>query len=157
LAIPSDSRSQVLSKDGVRIPITTKALEVLLLVESHGETVSKAQLRAAVWGGIAVEDNNLNQSVSAIRKALGERPGEQKYILTVTRFGYRFVAPDTSISKCSPEPVTPAASSNRRHILFTVLPVLLLVGLAGGWVAHRRAAASRAASIVPHNTQAFEF
>src|SRR5581483_2628685 len=88
-----DPHSRVLTNAGERVRITAKALEVLLmLVERGGETVTKTQLRAAVWGSSAVEDNNLNQCVSAIRKALGERAGEHEYILTLTGVGYRFIA-----------------------------------------------------------------
>src|ERR1051326_2310164 len=45
-----------------------------------------------VWPGIAVEENNLTQNISALRKALGERRDEPQYILTVSGLGYRFIA-----------------------------------------------------------------
>jgi hypothetical protein len=47
----------------------------------------------AVWGSSTVEENNLNQCVSAIRKALGQQRGDHNFILTVSGVGYRFVAP----------------------------------------------------------------
>ncbi|HZS52936.1 MAG TPA: winged helix-turn-helix domain-containing protein [Bryobacteraceae bacterium] len=159
-----DPHSRVLTNAGERVRITAKALEVLLmLVERGGETVTKTQLRGAVWGSSAVEDNNLNQCVSAIRKALGERAGEHEYILTLTGVGYRFIAPVTVITnKPAPpakesfasasEPIVapPVVSSNRQPLVFAAIAVvvfLVLVSavLASAWIA-RRGAASRALS-----------
>jgi DNA-binding winged helix-turn-helix (wHTH) protein len=64
-----------------------------MLVERAGQTVSKEELFAHVWSGAEVEDNNLTQSISTLRKALGEKRGENRYIVTDPGRGYRFVAP----------------------------------------------------------------
>jgi len=61
-------------RDGVRVLLTGKPIDtLLLLVERAGETVSKDDLLAQVWNGAAIEENNLSQSVSALRRALGEK------------------------------------------------------------------------------------
>src|SRR6185437_11207607 len=84
----------VLLRDGERVPLTAKSLAMLVaLVERAGERVAKSELLDAVWGHTAVEENSLNQCISAVRKALGERRGQHEYILTITGVGYRFVAP----------------------------------------------------------------
>jgi len=85
-----DSTEHVLIRDGAPLPLTAKALETLqVLVENSGHLVDKDELMSAVWPDTVVEENNLTQSVSALRKALGP---EHPYIETVPRQGYRFVA-----------------------------------------------------------------
>src|SRR6516162_4045255 len=91
-----ERKRRVLLRSGERVPLTSKPLETLLvLVERAGETVSKNELLDHVWGETAVEENNLNKSISAIRRALGERRGDHQYVATVPGIGYRFVAPVT--------------------------------------------------------------
>jgi len=88
-----DPVKQVLWRNGERVPLTQKAFATLVvLVEQHGRTVHKEELVDRVWHGVAVEENNLNQCISALRKALGERHDEHRFILTVPGKGYRFVA-----------------------------------------------------------------
>jgi tetratricopeptide (TPR) repeat protein len=67
---------------------------------------------------MAVEENNLNQCISALRKAFGERRGENRYIVTVPGIGYRFVAAVTrpEVVKPSPEQATPVETGKRRRI-----------------------------------------
>ncbi len=81
-------------KAGVRISLMPKPLATLVvLVEHAGKTVSKEELLSAVWGGLAIEENNLTQCISTLRKALGEKRGENRFIATEPGTGYRFVAP----------------------------------------------------------------
>ena len=88
-----DPAKRVLLRDGDRIPLTQKAFATLLvLLEHHGQTVGKDELISRVWEGTAVEENNLNQCISALRKALGEKPDEHRFVVTVPGKGYRFVA-----------------------------------------------------------------
>ena len=82
-----------LVREGRPIPLTGKAFDTLrVLVERHGSLVSKRDLMNAVWPESVVEENNLDRSISAVRKALGEKATEHHYIETVPRVGYRFVA-----------------------------------------------------------------
>ena len=77
-----------------RIPVPPKVFDTLLvLVENSGRVVEKDELMNLVWPDTVVEENNLNQTISALRKALGEDPTEHRYIVTVPGHGYRFVAP----------------------------------------------------------------
>ena len=74
--------------------MTPKAFEVLLaLVERHGKIVSKNELIQTVWPNTVVEEIGLTRNISVLRKALGEKPDEHNYIVTVPGTGYRFVAP----------------------------------------------------------------
>jgi TolB-like protein/DNA-binding winged helix-turn-helix (wHTH) protein len=88
-----DVRRHQLLRHGEVVAIKPKALETLLvLVEHHGRLVSKDALMSWLWPDTAVEEANLTQNVFVARKALGEAPGEQRFIATVARQGYRFVA-----------------------------------------------------------------
>src|SRR5215469_12931421 len=93
------------------VPIQQKALDILLvLVERHGEVVSKDELMQTVWPDAFVEESNLTQKISVLRKALGEGPKENGYIATIRR-GYSFVAsleeilefPDDARKETAPE------------------------------------------------------
>lgn len=82
-----------LLKAGRPVPLTGKAFDVLLaLVQARGETVDKDELMRRLWPDTSVEEGNLTQQISTLRKALGESPGDNKFIATVARRGYRFVA-----------------------------------------------------------------
>jgi TolB-like protein/Tfp pilus assembly protein PilF len=89
-----DAQSRELfGPDGTPIPLKSKALDVLAyLIEQRNRVVDKNDLLAAVWSGRVVEENNLNQAISALRKAFGVRPPEHRFIVTISGRGYRFVA-----------------------------------------------------------------
>lgn len=88
-----DAAKRVLLRGGAIVPLTRKAFDTLLvLVENRGEVLEKEELMKRVWPDSFVEENNLNQSISALRKALGETAAAQNYIATVSKRGYRFIA-----------------------------------------------------------------
>lgn len=75
------------------VALTRKAFEVLLLlVENSGKLVTKDDLMAKVWQGSFVEEANLTQTISVLRKTLGEKPNQHRFIVTETGKGYCFVA-----------------------------------------------------------------
>ncbi len=83
----------LLKRDGERVPLTPKAFDTLLyLVEHSGTLLDKDELLRAVWADTVVEENNLNQHISTLRRVLGEKRDEHHYIETVPGRGYRFVA-----------------------------------------------------------------
>jgi DNA-binding winged helix-turn-helix (wHTH) protein/tetratricopeptide (TPR) repeat protein len=138
---------------GARVPLMPKPLATLLvLVERAGETVSKDELLAEVWNGVAVEENNLTQSISVLRKALGEKRGENRFIATEPGNGYRFVAAVTRIEEV-PFNATEAVISSglngeldhpsparRLRLLYGVAAVSLLCLVAGVWLWARNSA-----------------
>ncbi|HEY3580491.1 MAG TPA: tetratricopeptide repeat protein [Pyrinomonadaceae bacterium] len=84
---------RVLLREGELVPLTPKVFDILLvLVESSGQVVAKDDLMKRVWPNTFVEEGNLTQNISLLRKALGETPGGVQFIETVPRRGYRFVA-----------------------------------------------------------------
>lgn len=88
-----DAAERVLRRDRELVPLTPKVFDILLaLVERGGHIVEKDDLMRRVWPDTFVEEGNLTQNVSMLRKALGENPGSPQFIETVARRGYRFVA-----------------------------------------------------------------
>src|SRR5688572_6033653 len=75
------------------IPLTSKAFAVLrYLVEHAGQLVTKAELFDALWPGTAVSDGALTFCIVELRKALGDDAKVPRFIETVHRRGYRFIA-----------------------------------------------------------------
>lgn len=94
-----DPSKRLVLRDGEKVPLTPKAFDVLcLLVEHGGAVVSKDRLLAAVWPDTVVEESNLAFQISLVRKALGDRSDEPRYIATVPGQGYQFVAPVAIVS-----------------------------------------------------------
>lgn len=87
-----DPARRLLTRQGEALPLTSKSFETLLvLVTNRGRVMLKDELMKALWPDSFVEEVNLAQNVSALRKALGESPGENLYIATIPGKGYRFV------------------------------------------------------------------
>jgi DNA-binding winged helix-turn-helix (wHTH) protein/TolB-like protein/tetratricopeptide (TPR) repeat protein len=85
--------------DGQAVKLTAKAFDTLLYMVRHAGTIlSKDELMRAVWPDTSVEENNLSQNVFALRRALGEKQGENRYIATVPGRGFSFVAAVTPLA-----------------------------------------------------------
>jgi TolB-like protein/DNA-binding winged helix-turn-helix (wHTH) protein len=92
-------RLLLLKPTGRPLPLSTRAFDTLLFFLEHpGELLEKSTLMAAIWPKAVVEENNLNQNISALRRVLGERPEEHRFIVTVPGRGYRFVAAVRSVT-----------------------------------------------------------
>lgn len=89
---------------------------LLVLIESEGHLIGKEELMQAVWPDTAVEENNLTQNISVLRKTFGERPEDHRYIVTVPGQGYRFVA-DVAQSLDDGESVTMARLTKSRVVI----------------------------------------
>lgn len=77
--------------DGTELPVSARAFDTLRCLASHPhELLSRQRLMREIWPNSIVEDNNLDQQISVLRKLLGEEPG-RRFIVTVTGQGFRFV------------------------------------------------------------------
>ena len=137
---------RVLLREGELVPLTPKVFDILVtLVEHGGQVVAKDDLMKRVWPNTFVEEGNLTQNISLLRKALGESSGSVQFIETVPRRGYRFVA-DTSQSwdeKTAPvqEPPPPPvvsipntssqSASPRRTPLYALVAGVLVLAIVG--------------------------
>ena len=111
-----DTVQHLLLKAQEAVTLTPKTYDALLvLVRNSGRMLSKEELMAALWPDSFVEESNLTQQVSMIRKALGESPGEDRYIVTVPGRGYRFAAQVRAWSK-----EKPSATADRPELIARV-------------------------------------
>lgn len=89
-----DAANRLLLRQTETVPIPPKVFDLLLaLVERSGQVVEKEELMRLLWPDTVVEDNNLTVSMSALRKVLGDGKDGLRFIETIPRRGYRFVAP----------------------------------------------------------------
>ena len=152
-----DRGERLLYCDGQPIGLTPKAVDTLLvLVERHGRLVSKEELLEEVWRDAYVEENNLAQHISMLRRALA-RGGEGPFIETVPKRGYRFVAPVeeqetvvpvppvaaarppvASVASSDPPAVLPAPQARRRWNWAAAIAILLIaVAIGFAWSSRR--------------------
>lgn len=103
-----DAVKRVLLLRGELLPLTPRVFDTLLyFVQHHGRVIGKNELMQAIWPDSFVEENNLNQNVSTLRRALGK----PRYLVTVPGSGYRFAADVKTFCEAqAPRPVSGARS-----------------------------------------------
>jgi Tol biopolymer transport system component/DNA-binding winged helix-turn-helix (wHTH) protein len=128
-----------------RLVLPSRAFEALrILVEAQGKVVDKETLVRTIWPDSFVGDDSLAQTISSLRKALGDNPSEPRYIRTVARLGYRFVGNCVWTPTAKPEaagtvssPVVPTVpqpvlvSRAESRFGFRALLVTVVVAVAG--------------------------
>ena len=118
-----DVADRSLKRDGASLPLTPKTFDLLVaLVENAGRLVEKDVLLRTVWPDVAVEEGNLTKGVFTLRQVF-ETGGEQGYIETVPKRGYRFTAP-VSVAQEQPSPIssTPSSSAAAPDNSIAVMP-----------------------------------
>jgi TolB-like protein/DNA-binding winged helix-turn-helix (wHTH) protein/Tfp pilus assembly protein PilF len=89
-----------LEKDGTEVKIEPKVMQVLVYLAEHaGEVASREALEAEIWSGLVVSYDAVSGSIIKLRKALGDDSREPRYIKTISKRGYRLIAPVTPISE----------------------------------------------------------
>src|SRR5262245_7555317 len=100
-----DARGRILLNDGATVRLTPRAFQTLLVLVQHAtQVVDKEQLLKEVWPDIFVEEGNLSRNIHELRKALGDDSSEPRYIETIPKRGYRFIAPVTVSAIASRRP-----------------------------------------------------
>jgi DNA-binding winged helix-turn-helix (wHTH) protein/TolB-like protein/Tfp pilus assembly protein PilF len=139
---------RVLLREGEPVPLTPKVFDILVtLVEHGGHVVAKDDLMKRVWPNTFVEEGNLTQNISLLRKALGESSGGVQFIETVPRRGYRFVADtnqswsdgaehDISETRIDSSPVVPISDTVthagvKRTPFYALAAGLVVIGIIG--------------------------
>jgi Tol biopolymer transport system component/DNA-binding winged helix-turn-helix (wHTH) protein len=128
-----DPEEHRLTLDGTPVSITPKAFDILVvLVRKAPRLVTKEQLLQEVWRDSYVEEANLAVHISALRRMLSEHPDQDRYIETVPRRGYRFVAPvhpvevpDASVAELSHEGVTAGEAPPVPHTPHPPVPAVV--------------------------------
>lgn len=167
--ILDDERRELRDPGGEIIVLKSKVFDTLsVFLSQPGQIISKEELMDRVWPNVTVEENNLNQTISALRRALGDNRETPRFIQTIPRQGYRFM-PEVRRVGYSTQPTAPtekpagvapgSASSLVARLGLklarpqaTALAALIIVSLAimvvaGGALNQRAAAASRSPSI----------
>src|SRR5580658_7296280 len=89
-----DVRARSLRREKAIVPLNSRAFDVLLyFVQNPGKVLTREELLKNVWAESFVDENSLAQSISALRRALEEKPGDNNYIVTLPGRGYQFVSP----------------------------------------------------------------
>ena len=87
------SKRLLLRDNGESVPLTPKVFDTLLYLLQHaGKIIEKDELMREIWTDTIVEENNLSQNISILRRILGEKRGEHRFIATIPGQGFKFVA-----------------------------------------------------------------
>src|SRR3979490_2830990 len=132
-----DVGSGELRKQGARIKVQEQPFHVLtILLQRPGEVVTREELRNQNWPADTFVDfdNSLNTAINKLREALGDSADNPRFIETLPRRGYRFIAPVTGVdgtARGSASGVSAAARTRSRKIVVTVAVVVLAAGITG--------------------------
>lgn len=153
-----DPANRVLTRDGVRVKVQDQPFQLLvLLLEGFGEIVSKEEIRRRLWPeNTFVEfDKSLGVALVKAREALGDTASNPRFIETVLRRGYRFVAPvhlDSAEREFAEREQAKATGAGRSSLaLFLTIPlaiIIVLVVVLAFWFSRSATPASKDASVV---------
>ena len=102
--VDGTQRRLLLKSSGRPLPLSPRSFDALIyLLEHRGQLLEKSTLMDAIWPTVVVEQNNLNQHISSLRRVLGESRDDHRFIVTVPGRGYRFVA-DVTVRDLSISP-----------------------------------------------------
>jgi DNA-binding winged helix-turn-helix (wHTH) protein/TolB-like protein len=159
-----DADEHELWRGSEQVALTHKAVELLtLLIERRGSTVTKEEILEKLWPDTYIDENNLAVTVSMLRKAFGERAFDRKFIETIPKRGYRFVAevgePNATgllIEKHTVANITVKESARPRRHVVLLAALILILGVTMGYIALRpassepgRTAAVRTIAVLP--------
>ena len=125
------ARRLVFDPQGTPLQLTPKVFDLLLyLVENRGKMLGKDAIMSAVWPDTIVEESNLTQNISILRRALGDARGDNAFIVTVPGRGYKFVADvqpnmDNREVNDSPSEPVPTTRSFRAAVVFGAIVVII--------------------------------
>ncbi|HZO03744.1 MAG TPA: winged helix-turn-helix domain-containing protein [Burkholderiales bacterium] len=121
-----DPTTNELERGDEVVRVEPKVMQVLTVLAGRaGQVVSREELLAAVWPGVVVGDEALTQTIIKLRRALGDHPRSPSYIETISKRGYRLIAPTGS-----------APAPRRRHWLAPVAVTVMLLAAAGFYYRH---------------------
>jgi DNA-binding winged helix-turn-helix (wHTH) protein len=125
-----DPQDRQLTRDDEPVELSSRYLDALvLLVREEGRLVSKARFMDEVWTGVPVTDEALTQCIRTLRRQLGDDAAKPRFIETVPKHGYRFIAPVEPANAPQPAPIERLRSSWRQFLF------LGAAGVAGGAIA----------------------
>ena len=142
-----DADEHLLHRGSEQVALSPRTFDLLVkLVENAGHLMDKDTLIREVWSDSVVEDGNLNRTISNLRKALGEKPNEVRFIQTVPRVGYRFVG---EVSEVKPQRGQTSTHEKPKWLFPASIAALLLVifGAAMVWQSRHNNSVLKAAEV----------
>ena len=139
----ADLDSSELRRNGIRLKLQSQPFRVLaLLLQRPGQILTREELQQELWpsGTFVDYEQGLATAVNKAREALGDSSANPRFIETVPRCGYRFIAPVTTVLRESPGPTLPARSpgGSRRVRIYVMAAVAVLASLVlAGWLLHK--------------------
>ncbi|HEX6218558.1 MAG TPA: transcriptional regulator [Sphingomicrobium sp.] len=128
-----DAAERRLLRDGQPVEVTARYFDALLLmVENPAQLISRDRFLDEAWRGVPVTDEALSQCITQLRKTLGDSPGRPRFIETVPKHGYRFIAP---VNATGPGAAPPGPSGKVTEVLSLALAAALggaAAGISGG-------------------------
>jgi len=133
-----DCAQKLLFRHGLPVPLTPKVYDtLLLLVESNGRLLEKDELMQRLWPDRFVEEGNLTSNIKTLRRALGDDASDPRFIETIPRRGYRFIAAARQSIEASLQTSAkkPEETWKNRYVLISTVTVLVvaLFGIAFMW------------------------
>jgi DNA-binding winged helix-turn-helix (wHTH) protein len=126
-----DPENRKLCRDGAVVPLNPRYFDALaLLVREHGTLVSKERFFEEVWRGVPVTDEALTQCIRALRRQLGDSATDPRFIETVPKHGYRFIAPVETAAPAA-TPVNRAVPDRARRLWLDGVSGTAGAGVAG--------------------------
>ena len=127
----------VLERAGETVRLEPKAMELLVTLASRpGEVVSREELLSTVWPGVVVGDEALSQAVTKLRKALGDDVRAPTYIETISKRGYRLIAPVKPLATGSAAEMAAAPAKSRLRVRIPLIGLLLALLATAPYVWH---------------------
>ena len=139
----ADLGASELRRNGIRLKLQSQPFRVLaLLLQRPGQILTREELQQELWpsGTFVDYEQGLATAVNKARDALGDSSANPRFIETVPRCGYRFIAPVTTVLRESPERALPARppGGSRRIRIYVIAAVAALAGLVlAGWLLHK--------------------
>ena len=150
-----DLHERKLLNNGEVIPLTAKVFETLLtLIQNRGEVLDKESLMKTLWPDSFVEESNLAQNISVLRKALRNGDSARQYIETVPKRGYKFIA---DVNEITPESYEKIERVPKKW--WTAACVVVLTAVLGAWwwsTSRGDVVRSESIAIVPFRTVGVE-
>jgi DNA-binding winged helix-turn-helix (wHTH) protein/TolB-like protein/Flp pilus assembly protein TadD len=135
----ADPATNELTRGSETVRLEPRSMDVLVaLARRAGQVVSREELFAAAWPGVVVGDEALSQSITKLRRALGDNPRSPGYIETLSKRGYRLVAPVSDETAATPPP--PRARRKPRVLMLAVALLLVGAAVAATWLTREPAA-----------------
>ena len=133
-----DAADRQLSADGERIDLNARYFDALaLMVREPGRLISKDRFLDEVWNGVPVTDEALTQCIRSLRRVLGDDAARPRFIETVPKHGYRFIAEVEPDNRTKGDPAPPRANGDWQRVVLLGLGGMIgggMAGLAGGLI-----------------------